>query len=132
MARLLNHGGEPIILHSGMVSLFKIDADALTVQDCDAVAHLLGPHIGPFGSVESVPSTCGVPRWLAHAFEPYVSGHAFDWPLIVDDVLNTGLSMETQRAGRNAHGVVIFSWGEPPDWITPVLTVSKKIRHLLV
>ncbi len=132
MARLLNHGGEPIVLHSGMVSLFKIDCDALTPQDCDAVAHLLGPYVGPFGSVEAVPSTCGVPQWLARAFEPYRSGHAEDWPLIVDDVLNTGLAMETQRAGRNAHGVVIFSWGEPPDWITAVLTISEKIRHLLV
>lgn len=132
MARLLNHGGEPIVLHSGMVSLFKIDADALTPQDCDAVAHLLGPHIGPFGSVEAVPSTSGVPGWLASAFEPYKSINPLDWPLIVDDVLNTGLAMETKRDGRDAHGVVIFSWGDPPDWITSVLTVSPKIRHLLV
>lgn len=131
MARLLNHGGEPIKLHSGMLSLFKIDADALTPQDCDAVAHLLGPHIGPFGSVEPVPSTSHVPRWLAEAFDPYKSINPLDWPLIVDDVLNTGMSMEEQRDGRNAHGVVIFAWGEPPPWVTTVLMVHPTVRALL-
>lgn len=105
------------VLHSGTDSDFKIDCDSLKDEDIDSLAAMVGPKLN-FGSVEGVPE--GGLR-LAKALKPYATSYPF--PLIVDDVLTTGKSMEEQRAGRHASGLVIFSRTFPcPQWIKPLFT----------
>lgn len=101
-------------LHSGVKSWLKIDCDALTDEDIETIARLLTFRLSNFGAVEGVPT--GGLR-LAAAMEPYTSEGPL---LIVDDVLTSGGSMETHRAGRDTIGAVIFARREPPAWITPL------------
>lgn len=104
-----------IRLHSGETSSWKIDCDALTDQDLTTLAAMAITHFSTIGKVEGVPR--GGLRF-AKALSVY-SGDS--GPLvIVDDVLTTGASMEAQRAGREARGVVIFARGPCPAWVTPL------------
>lgn len=99
---------QKFVMHSGEVSDWKIECDALTPMDLHTLAVLTAKAIGPFGKVEGVPS-----GGLKFAF--YLSRFRdinSDVLVIVDDVLTTGHSMETHRAGRDAVGVVIFNRGK--------------------
>ena len=90
----------------------------LTDEDLATLAELVEATVGNFGSVEGVP-TGGTK--LAEALECYTKEGSL---LIVDDVLTTGASMETQRAGREAIGAVIFARAEPPPWITALFIMK--------
>jgi orotate phosphoribosyltransferase len=107
-------------LSSGEHSSLKIDCDALTVGDIRTLAWLAAEVADPFDSVEGVPH--GGDR-LAANLEPYIE-IICNRLLIVDDVLTTGASMEKQRAGREAQGVVIFARGPCPDWVTPLFQME--------
>ncbi len=103
-------------LHSGEHADFKIDCDALTDRDWDALALMVTRRVPPFDDVEGVPRgglnlAAAIARNTARRQGPV---------LIVDDVLTTGASMEAQRAGRDAIGAVIFARGPCPTWITPL------------
>lgn len=114
----------PIRLHSGSVSSFKIDCDALTDDDIAALAAMLYERLPSFGNVEGVPR--GGLR-LAAALLPYREAHSgiTDDPLlIVDDVATTGASLERHRAGRPAIGAVIFARGPVPPWVTPLFSMA--------
>lgn len=102
-------------LHGGQTSPWKIDCDALSDEDLATLADWARRSIRPFGSVEGVPT--GGLRFAA-ALAPYVT--AGEPPLIVDDVLTTGGSMEVQRAGRHATGLVIFARSDPQPWIKSI------------
>lgn len=109
-----------VTLHSGKVSDWKIDCDALDDEDMRCVAALLVRQLPRFGSVEGVPK--GGLR-LADAIRPFQTTGPL---LIVDDVLTTGGSMEAQRNGRDAIGAVIFSRAMmivTPGWITSLVRV---------
>ena len=102
--------------HSGMLLPWKIDCDTLTIEDWKCLAWKVSGLVTPFGIVEAVPrGGCHPANWL----EPYKTKDSLSL-LIVDDVLSTGQSMEAQRAGRKAMGVVIFARGLCPKWITPL------------
>jgi len=104
-------------LHSGELSSWKIDCDALTDEDIETLARLIADRF-TFGFVEGI-ATGG---WrLAKALEKWVTTGKL---LIVDDVLTTGASMEEQRAGREAVGVVIFARGVCASWITPMFSTE--------
>lgn len=104
-------------LHSGEQSGFKIECDSLTVEDWQTLAYMGADLIPPFGSVE------GVPRG-GILFAEFMREYQTEGPLlIVDDVCTTGASMEAQRAGRPALGLVAFSRGFVPDWVTPILAM---------
>ena len=119
-------------LHSGEVSDWKIDCDALTDADLETIAEQLVKRLPPFGRVSGVPT--GGLR-LAEVLGHHVTDGA---PLlIVDDVLTTGSSMEEHakecltalsRLGINPPeptlGTVIFARGKCPDWITPLFTLN--------
>jgi orotate phosphoribosyltransferase len=108
-------------LHSGAESKFKIDCDALTEQDLEALAWVLAEKLPPFLRVEGVPSG-GLE--LARELERYCDENA-KLTLIVDDVLTTGASMEEQRNGRSdVIGCVIFARGECPSWVLPLFKMS--------
>lgn len=102
-------------LHSGQKSKWKIELDALGLWDWETLALMIAERVPAFGAVE------GVPRGglaLAEALTPYITEGSL---LICDDVLTSGASMEKQRAGRAARGVVVFArnW-VTPNWITPL------------
>jgi hypothetical protein len=108
------------VLHSGRRSKFKIDCDALSDSDIEAVAHILADILPPFRNV------VGVPRGglrLAKALRPYctppdrfASIQGREW-LVVDDVLTTGESLrQAMEEKGDAIGAVIFARGQlPPD-----------------
>lgn len=108
-------------LNSGLSSDFKIDADALTDEDIQALAHIIKDRIVPFGWVEGVPT--GGLR-LAAALSPFATPDDTDLGLIADDVMTTGNSLEKQRAGRWAMGIVLFNrfpmGKDSPEWIESV------------
>jgi hypoxanthine phosphoribosyltransferase len=109
-------------LHSGKNSNFKIECDVLSELDWGTLAYLVSSKF-IFSNV------IGIPRGglnFAEALKPYASNN-LDHPwLIVDDVLNTGGSMEEGRVnlqglGKTAIGVIVFARGPCPDWIHPML-----------
>lgn len=111
--------------HAGAALPFKIEGDALVSADYDALAWVIGSN-RTFSSVHGVPRG-GLP--LAVALQSYATTDGP--PLIVDDVLTTGTSMEAfrQRLGLlNPLGVVIFARGPCPNWIHPVFTLSAWAR----
>lgn len=100
-------------LHSGALIPFKVDCDVLTPADWAALARFLAPQLW-FAEVEGVPRG-GIP--FADALRRHSIGEGL---LIVDDVLTTGASMEAQRAGREAQGLVLFARGPCPPWVRAV------------
>lgn len=102
-------------LNSGQKSLYKIECDALTTDDWEALARMAAERLPPFKEVEGIPR-CGL--IFAEALQKYrsTSGDL----LIADDVLTTGASMERLRAGREAIGIVAFARNRPLSWVTPL------------
>ena len=107
-------------LHGGQESQWKIECDALTEADWKTLAAMIAER-QTFSDVEGVPSG----GWsLADALVAYRSPEG---PLlIVDDVLTTGVSMETQRADREAVGYVVFARGPCPPWVQALFTLDAK------
>ncbi len=105
--RFQSHGGETLN--------WKIECEALTDVDIKCLAWRTVELIGGTYAVEGVPT--GGLRF-AKALKKFM--HMSVDILIVDDVLTTGASMEEQRAGREAKGIVIFARGPCPDWVTPL------------
>ena len=118
-------------LNSGAVSKWKLECDSLSDDDWKAVAEMVRQMVGPFSSVEGVP-TGGLK--LARALTPFVD---FAGPhLIVDDVLTTGGSMErtcavflqgkvANPAGPLVCGAVLFARGQCPPWIKAVFQMPE-------
>lgn len=109
------------VAHSGRLLDFKIECDALSDADIDALAAVIARRM-KFGSVYGVPR--GGVR-LAKALEPYATSGP---RLIVDDVLTTGRSMAEARDSMGDRGVVIFARGPCPVWITPVFSLEMMFR----
>lgn len=103
---------------AGLKLAWKIECDSLTHEDWETIASVTGPHLN-FCRVEGVP-TGGL--LFAEALKPYTTGD--EGLLIVDDVLTTGKSMEAQRDGRVAQGLVLFCRGIRPSWVFPVWSLS--------
>ena len=99
--------------HSGRTLDWKVECDALAPDDWKCLAAMIGPQLR-FGAVE------GVPRG-GLAFADALAPYATEGPLLIaDDVLTTGGSMEAQRSGRDAIGVVAFARSAPPSWVSAV------------
>ena len=128
-------GGEPHLFvageftaHSGDVLPFKIDCDALTDADLATLAAEFARRSVRFSGVRGIPR--GGIRFAA-ALARYATRSPLDPPLIVDDVLTTGTSMEMihDLAPPNAIGVVIFARGPCPSWVTPLFQLSEITGH---
>jgi hypothetical protein len=102
-------------LHSGQMSGWKIDCDALIKEDWETLAFIARELMLPFGS------TYGIPKGgtlLANLMEPFCTKGPM---LICDDVLTTGKSMEEARKNYPyANGLVVFARAAPPQWVTPI------------
>lgn len=121
-------------LSSGAVSGYKIECDALSDADWEALALMVREMVGMFSSVE------GVPRGglkLAERLQPFCRPGCFRH-LIVDDVLTTGRSMEVAAHGVNLGnpviGAVVFARGQCPTWVKALfrmpecLWVAKEVK----
>lgn len=123
-------------LHSGSVSSFKIECDALTTKDWEALAEQVD-NIGiKFNFVAGIPKG-GLK--FAKALQKYAiipkskDGTLLPY-LIVDDVLTTGTSMNQLRdkllgqgMRREIVGIVLFARGECPTWIIPLFQMNSKM-----
>lgn len=106
-------------LHSGATRDWKIECDALSIGDWDCIARMLSRLLSPFSTAIGIPRG-GIP--LARALERYAS---FGKPLLVDDVLTTGASLEKGlHLYPGANGAVVFACGPVPTWVTPLFRMS--------
>lgn len=103
---------QTVELSSGTISDFKIECDALSNEDWECLAYLISKKL-KFGNVVSVPT--GGDKF-ASCLQKYITEGPV---LICDDVLTTGNSMEKARV-EGSIGVVVFSRGNCPEWITPI------------
>lgn len=109
-------------LHSGEVSNFKIECDALTPADLETFAKLISEKFD-WSIVIGVPKG-GVA--LADKLAKYNNSESTN-VLIVDDVLTTGNSMEEYNLQhQDCIGIVIFARGPCPAWITPIFQMWEK------
>lgn len=121
-------------LHSGEMSSWKIECDALTNSDLETLAFMLAERLPPFVQVE------GIPRGgLRIADALNVHCQARGAYLLVDDVLTTGVSLTEKRQevrtrlrGGQTYthviGAVLFARGPCPPWITPLFTLAPDWR----
>jgi len=91
------------ISHSGKRLFYKIECDALTMEDWETLASIIKSKYS-FGRVIGIP-TGGLN--LANCLQQYVIPHHPD-TLIVDDVMTTGKSFEPYLQQPNTFGIVVF------------------------
>ena len=111
------------VMHSGDIGHYKIEFDAMTDDDVEALAYMIAESTA-FSEVVGVPSYNG--NRLAEALRPYAKNHPAI--LIVDDVLTTGASMnQTRDQAKEFYGdipiigVVVFARQRPTEsWIRPL------------
>lgn len=104
--------------HSGQTLHWKIECDALTLDDWAGAARMAVDYLPPFGDV------FGIPRGglaFADALRPYCTQGPL---LIVDDVCTTGASLEAARVwwAHQPIGCVLFARGPCPPWVTPLFS----------
>ncbi len=131
------------VLASGARSSWKIECDALTRDDWEALAAIAAERLPPFGAVE------GVPRGgllFAEALRKYSRSCSVSYPhpahdwcdgtplpiLIAEDVVTTGGSMERFRAklnlsGQSVVGVAAFARGTCPEWVIPLFRLTAAV-----
>jgi len=123
-------------LHSGKITTWKIECDALKKADWKTLAYMIAGRVA-FSRVIGVPKG-GLP--LAKALKEYcletdssVTKRPFP-TLIVDDVLTTGGSMEEAKAkiqqfekvsDEDIIGYVVFARDIPPDWVKPLFLLAE-------
>lgn len=117
-------------LHSGTVSPYKIDTDALSDSDIETLAHYIAHRANtPFHEVIGVPQ--GGLR-LAEAMQKYkVKRERWTGFLIVDDVLTTGQSMwATKRSIPRPEEPLVYGWvifsrtDYLPYWVRAIFTAD--------
>lgn len=123
---------EPFISHSGMKLPFKIDCDALSDEDLDALAKIVSEKF-TFCWAWGVPK--GGDRF-ANALRKYAVSTSLN-VLVVDDVWTTGASVEKEvqelkfydsHPVVNYLGVVIFARGPVPHWVYPIFTLNDRFQ----
>lgn len=115
-------------LNSGLRRDWKIECDALTNDDLEALVCMALPILPRFSTLVSVPG--GGDR-IVDVLQQYAAPEG--WTLIVDDVLTTGGSMERAREKQKKFawppiaGFVLFACGPVPEWIIPLFSMSKAV-----
>lgn len=104
------------ISHAGKKMEWKIECDDLTDDDLETLAYVVSKKL-TFGSVYGIPR--GGVRF-AKMLERYCTEGG---RLLVDDVFTTGMSMDAEHREGDA-GLVIFSRGETPDWVTSIFKLN--------
>lgn len=110
-------------LHSGQKSRWKIDCDALTPEDWEALAAMAVEKLPPFYKVIGIPSG-GLQ--FARALRPYQSDRLEDGYLIVDDVWTTGDSIRrTYALSPTTRACVVFARGPVDAWVTALFQMPE-------
>lgn len=114
-------------LAAGSISDFKIECDALSDAEVEALAGQLVARLPPFRW-----NVYGIPRGglrIARAMEKYAQGEG--GRLIVDDVYTTGRSFREFMNGLDMNEApegwlfgVFFARTQPPDFITALFQMS--------
>ena len=119
---------EDFISHAGLPLTWKVECDALTDADYQALAKIVSEKIN-FKDVKGIPRG-GVP--FENALKQYASNDSSDPLLICDDVYTTGTSMrEVYEDG--AIGIVVFARNEiTDDWIKAIWQMSILPSNLLI
>lgn len=109
-------------LHSGATSAWKIECDALTDADWDALAEIASERIdlSRFVRIVGIPSggLALAARLKVRSIAERVSG-----TLWVDDVLTTGASF-SQNMQRRDKGLVVFARGRCPEGVTALFQMG--------
>jgi hypothetical protein len=129
VGKLFSFSPQPMRLHSGEYSQFRIDCDDLAGSDWDVLAKLVDESGITFCEVYSVP-TGG--DHFANALKQYIDKDS-DTVLVVDDVYTTGSSMEAMKrevtlvgtSAKIAQGIVVFARRQTPEWIFPIFDASR-------
>lgn len=116
-------------LHSGELSDYKLECDALTWEDLETLA-LIASKALVWKDVWPIP-TGGTP--FAASLKKYNTGEATDPLLIVDDVYTTGESMlkvgETAlNEGHEIQGLVIFARRTPLWWVKALFQLTEDFQ----
>lgn len=121
---------QQLVLHSGVVSEYKIECNALKKRDWECLAFMAQQLLPPFKKAVAVPNG-GFP--FARQLDQYADPKA-NLVLICDDVLTTGDSMESMKKvlqnsrhfeeSQEFIGVVAFARGACADWVTPLFTLN--------
>lgn len=118
-------------LSSGKTSNFKIDCDALTDEDIDALAKkVFSVDNSPYFDIIGVPT--GGDRFANALKKHYTLSPDSPYILIVDDVLTTGISMEDKKKevqeqypDKQIFGLVMFSrTSSYALWIEPIFIIE--------
>ena len=111
---------EDFISHAGLPLTWKVECDALSDNDYEALAKIVSEKI-TFRAVRGIPRG-GIP--FEKALKQYCTNDPADPLLIADDVYTTGTSMrEVYEDG--AIGIVIFARNEiKDDWIRAIWQIS--------
>lgn len=113
-------------LHSGRTTAWRIECNNLTDEDWETLAQIGAKLVGPFGSIFSAG---GAADALAYAMAKFCAEKGP--PLIVDDVLTTGKTMEQVREflkfEGDAKGLVAFARGPCPSWVKPIFAMPLEI-----
>ena len=111
---------EDFISHAGLPLTWKVECDALTDEDYEALAKIVSEKM-TFRDVKGIPRG-GIP--FENALKQYCTNNDNDRLLICDDVYTTGTSMrEVYEDG--AIGVVVFARNEvTDDWVKAIWQLS--------
>ena len=111
---------EDFISYAGLPLTWKVEWDALTDNDYEALAKIVSEKL-TFRDVKGIPRG-GIP--FEKALKPYCTNDENDPLLIADDVYTTGTSMrEVYEEG--AIGIVVFARNEiTDDWIKAIWQLS--------
>jgi len=124
------------VLHSGKQAQWKIECDALTGEDYEALAWIVANEWKlKYNGVKEI-ERGGRP--FAEKLRQYQQNwtKGVNTVLIVDDVLTTGRSMdemyESLRDAKNIRlmGVVIFARGKCPEWVRPIFQMCNGVSVL--
>jgi|TARA_B100001750_G_C15478382_1_gene583943 orotate phosphoribosyltransferase-like protein len=111
---------EDFISHAGLPLTWKVECDALTNKDYEALAKIVSEKM-TFRDVKGIPRG-GIP--FENALKQYCTNNDNDRLLICDDVYTTGTSMR-EVYEKDAIGVVVFARNEiTDDWIKAIWQLS--------
>ena len=107
---------------AGLDLTWKIEMDALSHREWECISHMIRELSPPFREAIGIPRGGNV---LGKLLNRHGTGKEEDPICIVDDVLTTGMSMDTYREEMDierwqkscALGWVVFARVRPPKWI---------------
>ena len=111
---------EDFISHAGLPLTWKVECDALTDNDYEALAKIVSEKL-TFRDVKGIPRG-GIP--FEKALKPYCTNDENDPLIIAADVYTTGTSMR-EVYEEEAIGIVVFARNEiTDDWIKAIWQLS--------